>query len=325
MTSAAQYDDITKFPRDCEKSHKIVRVYNVNFNSNGAGDFDALQVFDGNKISEPSPAPTKKGYELDGWYSDAALSTKFDFIKDTVTSDLTLYAKWTPETYLIDYLNIDGATNPNKATSYTIESADVALKDATKDGYVFDGWYSQDGTTSGNWGDRITKIAKGSTGDIKLYAKWTKSEDPTPVTEKITMYRLYNQWTGEHFYTSDVSERDKNIKLGWSDEGVGWLAPKETSTPVYRLYNQYVPGGDHHYTTSADEKDACVKAGWSYEGIAWYSADTTDEDAKPLLRQYNPNAITGTHNYTLSEDEAKTVIAAGWRDEGKAWYGYVSE
>ncbi len=325
VTTASQYDDTQKFPRDCDKSHKLVRYCNVEFNSNGASDFESLLVLSGNKISEPSPAPTKKGYELDGWYSDEKLTTKFNFDTDSVTSDLTLYAKWTPETYWIDYLNIDGATNPNKDTTYTIESADITLKDATKEGYVFDGWYSKDGSLNGNWGERITKITKGSTGDVKLYAKWTKSEDPTPVTEKVTMYRLYNKWTGEHFYTSNADEQKGLVKIGWNDEGVGWYAPKTSSTPVFRLYNPYVEGGDHHYTMDEKERDACVAAGWSYEGIAWYSCETTDADAKPLYRQYNPNEATGTHNYTLSEDEAKKVVAAGWRDEGKAWYGYESE
>lgn len=141
-----------------------------------------------------------------------------------------------------------------------------------------------------------------------------------------TMYRLYNQWTGEHFYTADEDEKNTNVKVGWNDEGVGWYAPTDTSlTPVYRLYNKYVEGGDHHYTMDTTERDNLVKAGWSDEGICWYSCDTTDENASPLYRQYNPYATTGTHNYTLNEDEVKKVVAAGWRDEGKAWYGYKTQ
>ena len=33
-------------------------------------------------------------------------------------------------------------------------------------------------------------------------------------SSNVTMYRLYNQWTGEHFYTSNKTERDTNIKAG---------------------------------------------------------------------------------------------------------------
>ena len=165
-------------------------------------------------------------------------------------------------------------------------------------------------------GTAIAKQNEEASGDSNLQAT-AKSK---------TMYRLYNQWTGEHFYTADEDEKNTNVKLGWNDEGVGWYAPTDTSlTPVYRLYNKYVEGGDHHYTMDTTERDNLVKAGWSDEGICWYSCDTTDENASPLYRQYNPYATTGTHNYTLNEDEVKEVVAAGWRDEGKAWYGYKTQ
>ena len=135
------------------------------------------------------------------------------------------------------------------------------------------------------------------------------------------MYRLYNQWTGEHFYTCSEEERDKIAKVGWTKEDIGWVSPKESSTPVYRLYNKYIPGGDHHYTPSASERDSLVKVGWIYEGIGWYSADEGSLFRAPVYRQYNPYADTGTHNYTLSTSERDNLVKAGWRDEGVGYYG----
>ncbi|WP_321972241.1 hypothetical protein, partial [Paratractidigestivibacter sp.] len=139
-----------------------------------------------------------------------------------------------------------------------------------------------------------------------------------PAAGKVTMYRLYNKYTGEHFYTGDAGERDNLRNVGWTYEGVGWTAPSSSATPVYRLYNSYVPGGDHHYTTSKKERDDCVKAGWTDEGIGWYS-----DDAKgtPLYRQYNPYAVTGTHNYTTDKKENDYLVSLGWRAEGISWYG----
>ncbi len=139
-----------------------------------------------------------------------------------------------------------------------------------------------------------------------------------PAASKVTMYRLYNKYTGEHFYTADKAEKDNLANIGWTYEGVGWTAPSKSSTPVYRLYNKYVPGGDHHYTTDKDERDACIAAGWTYEEIGWYS-----DDAKgtPLYRQYNPYAVTGTHNYTVDKKENDCLVSLGWRAEGISWYG----
>ena len=134
-------------------------------------------------------------------------------------------------------------------------------------------------------------------------------------TNKVTMYRLYNPNSGEHFYTGDEKERTDLAKLGWRDEGIGWIAPVKSNTPVYRLYNGNA--GDHHYTLDAKEKNSLIGAGWKDEGIGWYS---DDEKTVPLYREYNPNAVTGTHNYTADKAEHNNLVKAGWKDEGIGWY-----
>lgn len=135
-------------------------------------------------------------------------------------------------------------------------------------------------------------------------------------TEMMSMLRLYNPNSGEHFYTSVIEEHDHLVKEGWRDEGTGWHAPAWSNTPVYRLYNHNA--GDHHYTTDKDERDHLISVGWRYEGIGWYS-----DDAKSvaIYRQYNPNAKSGAHNFTADKDENDRLVKAGWRAEGIAWYG----
>lgn len=134
-------------------------------------------------------------------------------------------------------------------------------------------------------------------------------------TNKVTMYRLYNPNSGEHFYTCDGGEKTNLVNLGWRDEGIGWIAPATSNTPVFRLYNGN--SGDHHYTLDMKEKNFLVGEGWKYEGIGWYS---DDNKTVPLYREYNPNALTGTHNYTADKAEHSRLIAAGWKDEGIGWY-----
>ena len=136
------------------------------------------------------------------------------------------------------------------------------------------------------------------------------------------MYRLYNPYSGEHFYTASEQERDSVIAAGWNDEGLGWYAPAKSDYPVYRLYNQI--GGEHHYTLSAEEKDMLIEAGWKDEGIGWYSNGSLDEPTKSavtLYREYNPNAFANNHNYTTNKAEHDYLISLGWQDEGTAWYG----
>ena len=141
-----------------------------------------------------------------------------------------------------------------------------------------------------------------------------RAEPPAPAG--VAMQRLYNPNSGEHFYTASVAERDHLVAVGWSYEGVGWTAPKTSSTPVFRLYNPYA--GEHHYTTSAGERDMLVSVGWSDEGVGWYSDDAR---TTPLYRQYNPNAYACNHNYTTSKSENDWLVGLGWQAEGIGWYG----
>ena len=139
-------------------------------------------------------------------------------------------------------------------------------------------------------------------------------------TNHVTIYRLYNPNTGEHFYTADDVEKDAlSMFYGWKYEGVGWYAPEQSNTPVYRLNNPNT--GDHHFTPSQTERNHLIKVGWKDEGIGWYS-----DDAKtvPMYREYNPNAKIGTHNYTCNPKEHASLIQIGWKDENIAWYAVES-
>ncbi len=128
----------------------------------------------------------------------------------------------------------------------------------------------------------------------------------------VSMYRLYNPNSGEHFYTANAGEMQYLSAIGWRYEGIGWTAPS-TGTPVYRMYNPNV--GDHHYTMNWAEVQMLKNAGWNYEGEAWKSGGSVK-----MLRAYNPNAVTGTHHYTSNPAEINMIVAAGWKDEGYGWY-----
>ena len=51
----------------------------------------------GDKITQPENIE-RDGYVLQGWYTDAAMTTPWNFGKDKVQSDLTLYALWDADT-----------------------------------------------------------------------------------------------------------------------------------------------------------------------------------------------------------------------------------
>jgi len=130
-----------------------------------------------------------------------------------------------------------------------------------------------------------------------------------------TMYRLYNGYSGEHFYTSNYSEATYLTGTGWSYEGAAWFAPAN-GDEVYRLYNAY--STEHHYTKDVGEKDYLVGSGWNYEGVGW----KTSNSGIPVYRLFNPNNPgPAAHHYTTDENERNVLISSGWNDEGIGWYG----
>lgn len=70
-------------------------LYTVAFDSNGGSAVNPAAGLRLNaKVTEPAK-PTKDGFTFGGWYKDSGLTDKWDFDKDVVTGDATLYAKWT--------------------------------------------------------------------------------------------------------------------------------------------------------------------------------------------------------------------------------------
>ena len=206
---------------------------------------------------------------------------------------------------LHDITVIGGSAMPPSAR----EGEAVALTpDSAPDNKVFDHWEVVSGSAVID-GETFTMPNE----DVSIVAVW--KDDPSLPT--ISMYRLYNQWSYEHFYTGDEEERDFLVSQGWTYEGIGWTAPA-AGDPVYRLYNKWAPGGDHHYTMDVEEYDYLVSVGWSGEGIGWYS---DPNQTVPVYREYNPWEFSHNHNYTADRSEHDALMNAGWNDEGIGWYG----
>lgn len=115
--------------------------------------------------------PTKTGYTFDGWYFDSEYNQPCTTVDGNTETDITVYAKWgEPVEYQIQYV-LSGGTNAEENPSfYTIESEEIVFKDAVREGYEFEGWY-----TSTDYTTEVKGIPTGHTGTVVVYAKWTKT------------------------------------------------------------------------------------------------------------------------------------------------------
>lgn len=65
----------------------------VSFESNKGTAVNSQEVAIGNLITEPQN-PTRTNYTFIGWYTTSNFTEAWDFANDTVSVDITLYAKW---------------------------------------------------------------------------------------------------------------------------------------------------------------------------------------------------------------------------------------
>jgi len=122
---------------------------------------------------------TKDYYDFLGWFIGSNCYTTVSYANYKRNFEFT--AKYTPIVYNIEYRNLNGVTmSSSTKTTYTVESSGITLKDLSKKGYVFDGWYLDEGYIK-----KVTEISSGSHGDVTLYAKWSKRTDMPYTVEHV--------------------------------------------------------------------------------------------------------------------------------------------
>lgn len=132
-----------------------------------------VPVYRGQSATPPTDeemnAAAPKGYLFDGWKD-------VDTWKN-VNKNEKVYAKpYVPSSYNITYMTGSDGTNPStNRTTYTVKDDTFSLKDAVPNNAStkrFAGWYVKEDFSD----SPISEIAKGSSGDITLYAKWISAK-----------------------------------------------------------------------------------------------------------------------------------------------------
>ena len=112
----------------------------------------------------------------------------------------------------VNYSGIDGLNNDNNPDGYKKNSAGFVLSSVVKDGYTFDGWYSDS--------DYKTKVEKvvNITDPLTLYAKWTPNNYTVTLnTVGGEISKNTTTVTYDSDYTLEVPTRLGYTFLGWYD------------------------------------------------------------------------------------------------------------
>ena len=169
------------------------------------------------------------------------------------------------------------------------------------------------------------------------WESWTYYDAEGNKTYVEPVYRLYNNVSSEHLFTTDKSEYDNLLKLtkqgksNWIGENIEWYSlavgrelydenGNKTGTvtapsgckAVWRLYN---PGlgamcrCSHYYTSDeAEITKLCNSYGWKKEKIAFW-----DYGTQPIYTAYS-EALGSQHHYTSDKTEWQG-LDGGWDKE----------
>lgn len=144
------------------------------------------------------PIPERIGYQFEGWYNQNG--NQVTEIKAGTKGDITLKAKWMIETYTITYYCGKGENSPNNISSYNVDTS-FTFVGATLKGCLFYRWVDQNGNV-------ITKIEKGTTGDLVLTAEYRDmryvtvpiSQIKNPAYDHVVAFAQYDEKNNLYTY-----------------------------------------------------------------------------------------------------------------------------
>lgn len=141
----------------------------VTFDTQGGSSVSSSTTVTAGTLSAPV-SPTRAGYTFAGWFAAGSGGSALSFpYTHGQTSNFTIFAQWTANTYTIIY-QYNGATAGSSSAdaTYTSGTSGITLPSPTRTGYTFAGWYDNNLFSGSAATSPYT-----TTQNRTLYAKWT--------------------------------------------------------------------------------------------------------------------------------------------------------
>lgn len=270
------------------------------------------------------PTPTRTGYDFDGWYTRESGGTKVTATTSVGTDPpTTLYAHWIGKKYTVT-LDANGGTVSMASRTATYGSEYPALPAPTREGYTFDGWYTQ--ITDGTKVDDNTTVT--TAADHTLYAHWHLTPAQAPYNVKLTMDPTTGVYGEPIFHRLRYDSNDKHTKKEtWyacdenGDNGIPITdengKPTYPKTPTAGVHYYYVlvtaTRKDNGLQASTKSNKVCVTVTKATPKITTQPTAATLDLAKGNTLAYS--ALTG--GIAKNNNARPSVTVAGrfvWKD-----------
>ena len=290
------------------------KTLTVSFNSHDGTPTPAdINVTYASTYSNLPGAPSKSGYDFQGWFTADSGGTKVETTTAvTATVDHTLHAQWTPKTLTVSFNSHDGTPTPADINVTYGSTYSNLPGDPTRTGYDFKGWFTADsgGTKV------ITTTAVTATTDHTLHAQWTAKTFtvsfnshggiPTPTDINVTYGSTYSNLPGDPTRTGYDFQ-------GWFTADSGGTkvitTTAVTATADHTLHAQWTPKtltvsfNSHDGTPTPADINVTyastysnlpgdpTKTGYDFQG--WFTADSGGTKVETTT------SVTATADHTL--------------------------
>ncbi len=186
------------------KKNSETEDYTITFETNCGEQIDIITLANGEGL------PTferiiKEGYSFFGWYIDSEFTV--EFTEKNINDNVTLYAKWIPNTYTVNY-NTSGGSDIDSVQVEYDQLIPIPEITPTKSRYTFSSWYIDEELTTQLQGHTVG-------GTTTIYAGWLDKcgvEFVANGGSNVTNMLLDN---GSYVILPEAPTKTNYIFLGW--------------------------------------------------------------------------------------------------------------
>ena len=220
--------DVTKFKPITTNTYFVakchpmpeLKFYTVTFDLNNVTGTspNPQTIASGNKVAMPTvPEDSTGEHNFVGWYKEGECINEWDFEKDTITADTTIYAKWEPPACLARGTMITMADGSKKAIEDLYEGDLIRVFNhntgEVSSAKIMDYWQYEE--------KKSGLITLHFTNDIDVnivtgHSFYNKEENKYVLLNTCNV----NEYIGKHFYNVDNNSWETLLSATYSDEKV---------------------------------------------------------------------------------------------------------
>ena len=273
--------------------------YTITYETNGG---TTIENTSGTALPNPLPETRRDHYTFAGWYTDESC-TQVAVAGATITSNTTLYAKWTPITYTVTFDAGSGtcATEPtqgNFENGLTLPTA-APCSYASTNGWSFVGW-SESSVSETTVRPAIHTDNYKPTKTITLHAVYAKTGTAQGAAGEFILSLQHESTT---YYVGQTFESSK-LSAETNQANAARFTIEDNYLHYEGGYISHVAEGSANMTKKADKAEAQA---WTIaENGNTITFTSTAEDTRGLGFNYN-NGSPRFAAYKLNEKDGETI------------------